>query len=225
MTVQSQQTPTPRGRRGGTTPSRTDILTAARTLFADTGYEGASVRAIAAQAQVDPALIRYFFGSKENLFLALLDELKDQTSPVELNKQGEEGQGAATLRAYLDMWESEQTGPLIKGLVRSALASNKSSPTFKKALGQHLLAHSSGPLAAKLTGASAELLSSHLLGLALGRYLLELPHLAKLSTHELIEITAPIVEGYFKTAHPKSPRTARKKQTAQEQLSLFDGLL
>ena len=63
----------PTGRRGGDSGTRDDILRAARDLFAARGYDGASLRAIAAQAGVDPALIRHFFGDKDGLFAATLD--------------------------------------------------------------------------------------------------------------------------------------------------------
>src|SRR5436309_1453926 len=47
--------------------SREDILRAARKLFAERGYQGATVRAIAAEAGVDAALVVHFFGTKATL--------------------------------------------------------------------------------------------------------------------------------------------------------------
>lgn len=57
-----------RGRRTGSPDTRARILQAARELFLASGYRGATVRAIASKAAVDPALISYFFGSKQHLF-------------------------------------------------------------------------------------------------------------------------------------------------------------
>src|SRR5690348_18065988 len=68
------QTKTPRtGRRPGTSSSRDDILRAARKLFGERGYEGATMRAIAAEAGVDAALVVHFFGNKANLLGEAID--------------------------------------------------------------------------------------------------------------------------------------------------------
>jgi len=53
--------------------TRAAIEDAARGLFAERGFDGASVRAIAAAAGVDPALVIRHFGSKEALFLRTVD--------------------------------------------------------------------------------------------------------------------------------------------------------
>src|SRR3546814_9271820 len=47
---------------------REAILRAAEIVFADHSYEGASIRAIAAAAGVNPALIGYYFGAKNALY-------------------------------------------------------------------------------------------------------------------------------------------------------------
>ena len=225
MTAQnSTPSSSPRGRRSGGTRSREDILNAARTLFAERGFEGASVRAIASQAKVDPALIRHFFGSKETLFTTLLNEATEpstrQTAPPS------SGDRATNLvAAYLYLWESPETGPLLIGLVRSALASATGAPAIKEALTRYLTQSCADPLKPSLDEASAELLSAHLLGVAVGRYLLGLPHLVALSTDELAERTAPTVRSYLEgNSRSRKTRPAPKKKSPQEQLSLFDGL-
>lgn len=214
----------PRGRRSGGTRSRDDILRAATALFAEHGFEGTSVRAIAAQAQVDPALIRHFFGSKEVLFTALLNEVMELSTQQATTPSS--GDRATDLVAtYLRLWESPETGPLLIGLVRSALASATGVPAIKEALARHLTQSCADPLKPSLDEASAELLSVHLLGVAVGRYLLGLPHLAALSTDELVERTAPAVRSYLEgNSRSRKTRPESKKKSPQEQLSLFDGL-
>ncbi|ORC25088.1 hypothetical protein A7979_08750 [Rothia nasimurium] len=208
----------PRGRRSGGTRSREDILKAARTLFSERGFEGASVRAIASQAKVDPALVRHFFGSKEALFLALLDEIADHAEQTPVSPiPGTSSQGVALVTAYLQMWESNETGPLLSALVRSALASADANPTIKDALARHLMRSTTSSALPTLGEASAELLGSQLLGLAVGRYLLGLPHLAALSTDEVIERTAPFIQGYFDSSHRAQAPTSAKKPSSQPQ--------
>ena len=60
------------GRRGGDSGTREAILAAARARFGDYGYDGATIRAIAADAGVDAALVHHFFGTKERLFVAAM---------------------------------------------------------------------------------------------------------------------------------------------------------
>ena len=52
--------------------TRAAILGAARDCFAETGYDGTGLRAIAGRAGANVALIQRYFGSKEGLFLAAI---------------------------------------------------------------------------------------------------------------------------------------------------------
>ncbi len=60
------------GRRPGRSGSREKILVAARSHFAREGHEGATIRAIAHTARVDPRLVMHFFGSKHDMFVAAM---------------------------------------------------------------------------------------------------------------------------------------------------------
>jgi AcrR family transcriptional regulator len=65
--------PPRRGRRPGSGDTRGEILAAARELFAAHGFERTSMRAIARQVHVDPALVLHYFGTKENVFLSAIE--------------------------------------------------------------------------------------------------------------------------------------------------------
>ena len=58
--------PLPRAERRRNTEQR--ILAAARASFAEHGFERTTIRAIAAAAKIDPALVMQYFGSKQALF-------------------------------------------------------------------------------------------------------------------------------------------------------------
>src|SRR5205823_8857187 len=58
------------GRRPGAGATRERILAAARSHFARDGYEGATIRGIAAAAKVDPKLVLHYFESQEGGFIA-----------------------------------------------------------------------------------------------------------------------------------------------------------
>jgi len=58
------------------------LLRSARQVFAKQGYEATSVREIARLAGVDPALMAHHFGSKEGLWIAVVDQLAKQAGPM-----------------------------------------------------------------------------------------------------------------------------------------------
>ena len=68
--------------------NRARILAAAIAEFALRGYKGASMDAIAARTQTTRALINYYFGSKERLYLAVLErvyaEIREAENELEL---------------------------------------------------------------------------------------------------------------------------------------------
>ena len=105
------------GRRRGQPHTRQQILDAARELFAERGYAGTSMRAIGAAAGVDPALVHHYFGTKEELFRAVLDVPVD---PEVLLRQIGGASGAETparfVQTFLNVWDSAETGPQMVSL-------------------------------------------------------------------------------------------------------------
>jgi AcrR family transcriptional regulator len=69
--------------------NRTEILAAAVAEFASRGFKGASMDAIAARTSTTRALINYYFGSKEKLYLAVLEqvyaEIRDAEHALDLD--------------------------------------------------------------------------------------------------------------------------------------------
>ncbi|MGW0212285.1 TetR family transcriptional regulator [Streptomyces sp. NPDC003233] len=115
-----------KGRRQGQSSTRSQILTAALQLFAAKGYSGTTMRGIAQQAQVDPALIHYFFANKDGLFRdavssridlsALFDSLTDKEAEA-----GLENRGKWIARTFLSFWEDESTHPALVAVYRTSL--------------------------------------------------------------------------------------------------------
>src|ERR1700704_5260566 len=80
------------------------ILTAARERFAESGYEAATIRAIAADANIDPSMVMRYFGNKEQLFAAAAEfdlELPD-FSAVDRDELG-----ARLVAYFMDRWERD----------------------------------------------------------------------------------------------------------------------
>lgn len=115
------------GRRSGQPDTRTQILDAARAQFIEVGYRAATVRAIAAQAGVDPALINYFFGSKRHLFG---EALALRANPAEIIAEQIDGPLAELprrlLTALLETWDQPENRPTLLAIAQ-AVAGHESS--------------------------------------------------------------------------------------------------
>lgn len=198
----------PTGRRAGDSGTRDAILDAARDLFAEKGYDKASVRAIAAQAGVDPALIRHFFSNKERLFAATLT---DRTVIAETMYRALQGDPATVGRraadAFLGLWEDPEVGPTLLSLVRSAVTSEQVGAVLSEQLllrlrpaqqdGARPAAGSSAHEASQRQARGLLLAATQMMGIALGRHVLRAPLLAELSHDELVDLVAPTVQRHL----------------------------
>ena len=113
------------GRRPGRSSSREEILAAARSRFATDGYDGATIRGIAASAGVDPGLVRHYFGSKEHLFVESMEFPVDPAEMVpQLIGAGLEGLGERMTRFFLETWDTPDA-PFVALLGRSRPTSRR----------------------------------------------------------------------------------------------------
>ena len=113
MTSTSEENGKKRGRRSNTDISgREALLKAAVISFAKRGFEGASLRMIAREAEVDVALCARLFGNKQKLWQAVIDymaenfEIKHRASVEAMVKQSEtdpEGAMKAYIRFYTEL--------------------------------------------------------------------------------------------------------------------------
>ena len=110
---------------------RRDVLAAARRLFAAKGYEQTSVRAIAAEADVNQALVVTYFGGKEALFMEAVGRFE---IPQDALAGGTDGLGARLARAYVERWENMADDDPWPALVRSAVSHEASRALLRSAL-------------------------------------------------------------------------------------------
>lgn len=187
------------GRRPGHQDTRGVIVTAARAAFAERGFAGASVRGIAADAGVDPALVHHYFASKDQLFLATVQVPVDLPQLIDrVTTGGLDGLGERVVTTLLSIWDSD----LQAGLV-SALRTALSDPAMARSLREFVTSEVLGRLLrpAQLPPAEAfdraGLVGSQLLGLIVGRYLLQLPALVDRPAAELVAEVGPTVQRYL----------------------------
>jgi AcrR family transcriptional regulator len=173
--------------------TRATILTAAREQFAASGYHAATIRGIAAAAQIDPALVMRYYGNKEGLFAAAAEF--DLQLP-DLGALPRRAVGAALVTHFLDRWEGDDT---LMALLRTAVTSDAAAARMHA-----IFATQVAPQVAKIIGRPraevarrAGLVSSQILGVALCRYVLKLPSMVTLKRAELVRRVGATVQGYL----------------------------
>lgn len=187
-----------RGRRPGGPDTRGQILAAARESFAHKGFSGTTIRSVAAEAGVDPALVHHYFGAKDDLFLAALEIPVDPRALVPtVFEAGVDGAGERLLRLFLSVWDDPTTRLPLIALVRSSLVQGAPETLLQQGILRMVLQ----PLRAVLPAAEADrrvqLVASQMLGLAMTRYLLALEPLASMSADDLVAWVAPTLQRYL----------------------------
>jgi AcrR family transcriptional regulator len=188
----------PIGRRPGTSRSRHDILVAAREAFAEQGFDAASLRGISRAAGVDPALVHHFFGSKEGLFEAVLnDVVRPDEVFSEVLLPGVPGVGERLVRMFLTVWDGAGTqGPML-ALLRSAITHERSASMLGRFMVGGMLRHIAEEADAGDADLRAALVGSQLLGVAMVRHVLKLEPLASATPQEVALAVGPTIERYL----------------------------
>jgi AcrR family transcriptional regulator len=191
------------GRRTGDSGTREAILSASRAQFAEHGYDGTTIRAIARAARVDPALVHHYYGGKEHLFAAAmqLPVIPSEFITAALTHgDPDESLGTHMVRTALSVWESAEVRDAFQTMLRSALTSEHAAATLREFITEAILR----PLASAAEGGVAErspfrasLVATQMLGLALGRYVLRFEPVAAASADELAAAVGPTLDRYL----------------------------
>lgn len=171
--------------------TRAAILVAARERFASDGYERATIRAIAADAGIDPAMVMRYYGNKEKLFAAAAEF--DLRLPDLVALPAEEV-GASLARHFMSRWEGDET---MMALLRAGVT----NPAVAERM-RGIFATQLGPVVMKLcpggeVGVRAGLVASQVLGFALCRYVLEFPPVVGMSADEVVRWLGPTLQRYL----------------------------
>jgi AcrR family transcriptional regulator len=185
------------GRRPGATTTREGILDAARELFATRGYDATTIRGIATSAGVDPALVHHFFGSKDELFLTVLQVPETVMSQVPAVLGGDlEQAGERLARFFLGLFESPDTRAAILTTLRSAVTQEEAARIMRESIAARLLAGVRDVLPDR-PELRMTLAMAHLNGLAIGRYVLAVPPLAGMPLDDVVAWVAPAIQRYL----------------------------
>lgn len=188
MTSADQETP---ARRSDAT--RAAILAAARARFAADGYAKATIRAIAADAAIDPSMVMRYFGSKDGLFAAAAQI--DLDLP-DLAAADPDAMGEMLIRRFLTIWE-ENDNTVLLILLRSSITDDAVAARFREVFAQQVL-----PAVLRFGDPAdaprrAALIVTQLLGLALCRYVLRIPPVVDLTPSRIVTDIAPTLQRYL----------------------------
>jgi AcrR family transcriptional regulator len=188
------------GRRPGVSDTRERIVAAARQRFADAGWDRTTIRAIAAAAAVDPALVMHYFGSKEGVFRAAIEFPLDPAAVVpHLLAPGLDGLGERMVRFFIDVWDSPDGRPLL-GVIRSAVASEQAAQLLREFISREVLGRVAAALEVDQPRLRASLAGSQLVGLAMMRYVVKLEPIASADPDTLANWAGPTLQRYLTEA-------------------------
>ena len=188
-------TPGPRDERGVLAAR---ILAAAREAFAETGWAGTTIRAVARAADVDPALVYHYFGSKEGLLDAatnppqrwLESVAKTWTTPVpEL--------GTALVRLMLSAWADDEIGPVLRSVLQTAAHEPSTREKLRRIVEGSLMGVSQLGEDERDRLTRSGLISSQIMGLAMMRYVWKIEPVASMSDDEVVTAVAPNLQHYI----------------------------
>lgn len=188
------------GRRSGSPDTRSEILEAAKGVFAEVGYDRATIRAIAAAAGVDPALIHHYFGNKEQLFAA---SIALPLPPAEMIRAvfaeaAPDQVGRRLAEMFFSVWEQPEARESLLGILRSAMGGEDRAVTaFRQFLTAALLDHIAPLIEADDARLRALLMASQLVGVAMTRYVVGLEPIASARIDEIVDLVAPRIQSYL----------------------------
>ncbi|XIE78999.1 TetR family transcriptional regulator [Streptomyces sp. SBR177] len=178
--------------------ARERILEAARGQFAERGYDKTSVRGIAKAAGVDPALVHHYFGTKDEVFAAAIEVSFEPAAVVPAIVGGpRETIGERLARFFIGVWENPATRAPLLAIIRSALTHEAAATVLRGFVLRRLLERIAAELDVPDPKFRAELAASHMIGIAILRYVIRVEPLASADPEAIVAQVAPTLQRYL----------------------------
>jgi AcrR family transcriptional regulator len=178
--------------------TRGAVLEAARARFGEHGYEGTKLRDVAADADVDVALVSYFFGNKDGLFAAAMAL---PFSPGDLVggllRDGTDGLGERLLRTVLRTLDDPAAGNPWTALVRSAATHEQAAELLRAFVEREILGRLAAAIDAPDPELRAALAGSQMVGLVMARYVIRIEPIAGAEPETLVAAIGPTLQRYL----------------------------
>lgn len=187
------------GRRPGDSGTRDAIRAAAIEQFSERGYDRPSMRSIAQQAGVDPALVKHYFGSKHALFVDVVELPFDPALviPALFGGGGRDQIGARLAGFLVSVLEQPAARQRIIGLVRAAASEPEAARMVRELLTREIFARVVEELRVGDATLRANLVASQVVGLVMARYVVGLEPLASMRAENVAMAIAPNLQHYL----------------------------
>lgn len=184
--------------RAGESDARERIMAAAVEEFGEAGYDGATIRGIAARAGVDSALVHHHFGTKADLFGEAIEApMRPDLALPEILAGPRDQVGERIVRYILETWEQPEVRRRGVVLLRAAIGNRLTTPLLAGFLSRELLSRIARALDVPDADLRAALAASQIAGLLIARYVLRLPALAEASADDLVARVGRTVQRYL----------------------------
>lgn len=188
-----------RGRRPAGQDTRAALLDAAREVFGESGYDGATVRAIATRAGVDAAMVNHWFGGKEQLFANAVLQLP--FDPVELLaglvKGDPDTLGERIVRTFVTRWDGAG-GDIFTALIRSVAGHEQATSALREVFLKRIMRTVVTEVATDSVELRAGLCASQMVGLGFARYVIGFDPIARADVDELAAAIGPTLQRYLR---------------------------
>jgi AcrR family transcriptional regulator len=186
------------GRRSGQTNTKVDIILVAQTLFSENGYEKVSLRSIARESDVDPALISHYFKSKQELFmesmLPLFEAPRRLTNELDVPRKE---MGISLAKLFVSLISNEKSKKLLVGIIRSSTSDEQAAKMMNRFITENVASVIKQKINKEDASLYSNLIGSQFVGIVMAREIIKIEPLASLNEDDLIKYLAPKLQIYF----------------------------
>ena len=198
MASKSPDTRRRTGRRPGPNRTRAAIVRAARAAFAERGYDAVSIRSVARDAGVDPALVHRFYGSKEALFIAAMElPVAPSALVAGLLAEGVDRLGERLVRTFLELFDRPEAFAPFLALIRGAVSNERAAALLREFVTREVLGRLAAAASPDRPDLRAGLAGSQIVGLAMARYVVRIAPLAGADRETVIKCVGPAIQRYL----------------------------
>lgn len=186
-----------RGRRPGERDTRADILVAARGLFATRGFDGTSVRAVAREAEVDPALVHHYFAGKASLFAEVVGVPPGFEDEIVAAVEGpREGAGERIVRTFLGVWDSPQGRAHFQAMIGAVATHEGAARLLQDFVVRTVFVRIAANFAdgEDVDELAVAAVGAQVVGLGMLRYVVRLPAMVEADPEDLVAVVGPAVQ-------------------------------
>jgi AcrR family transcriptional regulator len=186
------------GRRPGRSVTRGAILAAARRQFAELGFDRTTMRSVAAEADVDPALVSHYFGSKQQLFLEVVELPFDPAAVLPGLLAGDRRKvGERLARLFMSVLDNPDARDRWIGMIRAAASEPAAAETLREILTQRVFVPLAETLGVEDAQLRATLVGSQIVGLVMARHVVGVEPLASLPSEDVARVVGPTLQRYL----------------------------